>query len=145
MKFIRNHRQSVIRLNKILNNCEINVKYNNKKHDEIVINNNKINIFKREDNIQLIRKFHSKKCKKELDYDELTYYGVMGKNRKLVRTEMVNKITQLTSKNSYNINLYHNLDKKNKIFNINQISDSKKKLSNSNGNNHKYFLIYRKI
>ena len=132
-------------LNKILNNCEINVKYNNKEHDEIVINNNKINIFKREDNIQLIRKFHSKKCKKELDYDELTYYGVMGKNRKLVRTEMVNKITQLTSKNSYNINLYHNLDKKNKIFNINQINGSKKKLSNSNGNNNKYFLIYRKI
>lgn len=140
---IKEKKEKIENLNKILNNCEINVKYNDKEHDEIMINNNKINIFKREGNIQLIRKFHSKKCKKELDYNELTYYGVMGKNRKLVRTEMVNKIIQLTSKNSYNINLYYNKDKKNKIFDINKIIGNKKILSNSNGNNNKYFLKTR--
>ena len=126
---IKEKKEKIENLNKILNNCEINVKNNNKKRDEIMINNNKINIFKREDNIQLIRKFHSKKCKKELDYDELTYYGVMGKNRKLIRTKMVNKIIRLTSKNSYNINLYYNIDKKNKIFGTNKIIDNKKNLS----------------
>lgn len=145
---IKEKKEKIKNLKNILNNCEINIKYdNNQNADEMIIKNNRISILKKEDNIQLIKKQLSKKCKKELNYDELTYYGIMGKNRKLVKTEMVNKIIKLTSKNSYNINLFHSMDKKSKIFHINKNNNNTKTLTKnlSIRNNSKNSLKHNHI
>ena len=101
---IKKKKEKLKNIYNLWNNCKINIKYdNNIDKNELIINKNKIYILYKQDKDRLMRKHCAKKCRDEFNYEEVLQS--MGKNKKIVKSEMVNQIMKLTSKNTFKIKL----------------------------------------
>ena len=140
---IKEKKEKIQNLNNIFKNCEININFDkNKNKNEIIINGNSINILRNKEDILLMKNHCSKKCLKALNYDELTNYGIMSNYKKIIKTELVNKISKLSSHNIFNIKLFCNIDNDSRFSYINKRNNIKKTLTKSLSNTHynKYLL-----